>query len=166
MAGSRTNYAHGMTLIEVLIAALVVSVAATGVLSYGYHGARQRRMAQAHARATEVGYFLLEDWKANGGSIFYARAVAGTPNPLELDMGFEYVEMAHKVGGRIECIYELTVDTIPMRVSLTRPTGYLRLIPLEVTVRWRSDLSGGPVDKGDQSVVKLTTDVRIDQAGG
>ena len=123
-------------------------------------------MARAHAEATRVGYFLLEDWKANGGSLFYARAVAGTPNPLELDMGFEYVETTYKVGGLIECIYELTVDTIPMRIVLTRPTGYLRLIRLEVTVRWRSDLSNGPVEEGDQSVVKLTTDVRIDQAGG
>ncbi len=154
-----------MTLIEVLVAMLIISIAAFGGLSYGYHGAVQRRRARAHAGAVRVGRLLLEDWKANGGSIFYARAVRGTPNPLELDMGFEYVKITHKAGGLIECIYELTVDSIPMRIALTRPTSYLRLVPLTVTVRWLGDLSDSLTDKNCLNV-KLTTDVRIDQVGG
>ena len=157
MADKRTKCAHGMTLIEVLVATVVVSVAATGVLSFGYHGAMQRRMARAHAGAVRIGHLLLEDWKANGGSVFYARAVASTHNPLELNMGFEYK--------RSERVYKITVDSIPMRVELTRPTGYHRLIPLTVTVRWRLDLSDGGVREGDPKVV-LTTNTRIDQAGG
>jgi Tfp pilus assembly protein PilV len=146
-----------MTLIEVLVATLVVSVAATGVLSYGYHGARQRRMARAHAGAVRIGHLLLEDWKANGGSVFYARAVSGTHNPLELNMGFEY--------NRSKRVYEITVDSIPMRVKLTRPSRYRRLIPLKVTVRWRLDLSEGEV-RDDDPKVELITNARIDQAGG
>ncbi len=158
-----------MTLIEVVIATVIISIAAVGVLSYGYHGAVQRRMARAHAGAVRTGYLLLEDWKANGGSIFYARAVKGMPSPLELDMGFEYVKMTHKVGGLIECIYKLTVDTIPMHITLMRPTGYLRLVPLTVTVRWLDDLSdSGSFTNKNQlgNKVELTTDVRIDQVGG
>ena len=164
MAGKGTNFAHGMTFVEVIIATLVVSVAATGVLSYGYHGARQRRMARAQSTGTHVGRFLLEDWKSNGGSIFYARAVAGTPNPEELDMGFEHIETNYEVGGIIECVYEITVDSIPMRIILSRRVGYLRLIELTVTVRWRSGLSDGPVEDDDLSIV-LTTNARIDQVG-
>ena len=164
MTGKRTKFAHGMTFVEVVIAAVVVSVAATGVLSYGYHGARQRRMARAQSTSTRVGRFLLEDWKGNGGSIFYARAVSGVPNPVELDMGFEYVETNYKAGGVIECVYELTVDSIPMRITLSRPVGYLRLIELTVTVQWRSDLSDGPVEDSDPLIV-LTTNARIDQVG-
>lgn len=146
-----------MTLVEVLVATLVISVAAMGVLSYGYHGARQRRMARAHGGAVRIGHLLLEDWKANGGSIFYARAVSGTHNPLGLDMGFEY--------NRSERVYEITVDGIPMRVELTRPIGYRRLIWLKVTVRWRLDLSEGEVRDGDLKV-ELNTTARIDQVGG
>ena len=146
-----------MTLIEVLVATLVISVAAMGVLSYGYHGARQRRMARAHAGAVRIGHLLLEDWKANGGSEFYARAVSGTHNPLELNMGFEYE--------RSERVYKSTVDSIPMHVKLTRPIGHPRLIPLKVTVRWRLDLSEGEVRDGDPKV-ELITNARIDQAGG
>ena len=165
MTGRRTRHAHGMTLIEVLVATVIISIAATGVLSYGYHGAKQRRMARAHGVAVRVGHFLLEDWKANGGSIFYARAVKDTPNPLELDMGFEYVKTIYKAGSLIECIYELTVDTIPMRIALTRPSGYLRLVPLTVTVRW---LERGSITNEDTlgNKVELTTEVRIDQVGG
>jgi prepilin-type N-terminal cleavage/methylation domain-containing protein len=154
-----------MTLIEVLVATVIISIAATGVLSYGYHGAKQRRMARAHAGAVRTGHLILEDWKANGGSIFYARAVRGTPNPLELDMGFEYVRMTHKAGGLIECIYELTVDTIPMRIVLTRPTGYRRLVPLTVTVQWLDSVSVSDKDHLGNKV-ELTTDVRIDQVSG
>lgn len=165
MAGRRTRHAHGLTLIEVVVATVIISVASIAALNYGYHGAVQRRRARAHAGAVRVGRLLLEDWKANGGSIFYARAVRGTPNPLELDMGFEYVKMTHKVGGLIECIYEFSVDTIPMRIVLTRPTGYLRLVPLTVTVQW---LDSGSVTDKDRlgNKVELTTDVRIDQVSG
>jgi len=164
MAGKGTSFAHGMTFVEVIIATLVVSVAATGVLSYGYHGARQRRMARAQSTGTHIGRFLLEDWKSNGGSIFYARAVAGSPNPVELEMGFEHIETNHKIGGIIECIYEVTVDSIPMRITLSRHVAYWRLIELTVTVRWRSHLSEGPVEDSDPSIV-LTTNARIDQVG-
>jgi hypothetical protein len=146
-----------MTLIEVLVATVVVSVAVTGVLSFGYHGARQRRMARAYATAVRVGHLLMEDWKANGGSMFYAKAITSTHNPLELDMGFEYKKSQE--------FYEITVDGIPLRVELTRPTGYYRLIPLTVTVWWWLDLREDNVRDDDPKIV-LTTNARIDQAGG
>jgi len=165
MAGKGTKFAHGMTFVEVLMATVVVSVAATGVLSYEYHGARQRRIARAYSTSTQVGYFLLEDWKGNGGSIFYARAVGGTPNPVKLEMGFNHIKTSYTVDGQIECVYENTVDGIPMRITLSRPVGYMRLIPLTVTVRWHSKISDVPVEDTDPSVV-LRTNARIDQAGG
>jgi type II secretory pathway pseudopilin PulG len=153
-----------MTLIEVVLASVIISIAATGVLSYGYHGAKQRRMARAQATATRVGHLLLEDWKANGGSIFYARAITGIPNPHDLNMGFKYLKFTYK-GSLTECIYTLTVDLIPMRIALTRPTSYRRFVPLTVTVRWLGDLKDNSFDNKELKVV-LTTDVRIDQVGG
>jgi len=164
MAGKKTTSARGMTLIEVIAATLIVSVAATGVLSYGYHGARQRRLARAQRAGTQVGRYLLEDWKGNGGSLFYARAVNDAPNPEELDMGFDYIGTNYKAGGEIECVYEVTVDSIPMRVTLIRKVGYQRLIELFVRVQWRSDLSDGEVEDSDPFIV-LSTNARIDQVG-
>jgi prepilin-type N-terminal cleavage/methylation domain-containing protein len=164
MTGKGTKFAHGMTFVEVLVATVVVSVAATGVLSYRYYGAWQRRIARAYSTSTQVGHFLLEDWKGNGGSLFYAKAVSG-PNPEKLEMGFEHIKTNYTASGLIEYVYENTVDGIPMRITLSRPVLYMRLIPLTVTVRWRDKISSVPVDDTDPAVV-LTTNARIDQAGG
>jgi prepilin-type N-terminal cleavage/methylation domain-containing protein len=170
MACKQTRFARGMTFIEVLIATVVISVAATGALSYGYHGARQRHMARGQSTSTRVAYFVLEDWKGNGGSIFYAKAVSGTPNPLKLDMGFEYIEDIYEMDEvtrmlSIKCVYELTVDAVLMRVTLSRPVDYLRLIPLTITVQWSNDVGNETVQDDAPSIV-LTTNVRIDQVGG
>lgn len=165
MTGKGTKFAHGMTFIEALVATVVVSVATTGVLSYRYYGARQRRIARAYSVSTQVGHFLLEDWKGNGGSLFYAEAVSGTPNPEKLEMGFEHIKTNYTASGLIECVYENTVDSIPMHITLSRPVLYMRLIPLTVTVRWHGKISNSPVEDTDPAVV-LMTNARIDQAGG
>ncbi len=154
-----------MTLMEVLVATMIISVAAIGVLSYSYHGAMQRRMAAAHIAATQVAHLLLEDWKANGGSVFYARGIHGIPSPLALDMGFEHLKTTYVAGGTIKCAYEFTVDTIPMQITLSRPVAHMRLVPLKVTTRWRLNLSDDEIEANDPRVV-LIANARIDQAGG
>lgn len=85
-------------------------------------------------------------------------------------MGFEYIKDTYEVDEvtrmlSIKCVYELTVDRIPMRITLSRPLGYMGLIPLTVTVRWRSKISDDPVEDTDPAVV-LTTNARAGQAGG
>jgi hypothetical protein len=128
-------------------------------------------MAAARVTATQVAQLLLEDWKANGGSVFYARGIYGVPNPLTLDMGFKrtkttYAKDEDSGKTNIECVYELATDIMPMQITLARPVGYLRLVPLKVTARWRNDFSDGTVESTDRSRVVLTTNARIDQAGG
>ncbi|MHC4115176.1 MAG: type IV pilus modification PilV family protein, partial [Planctomycetota bacterium] len=48
------NRSRGMTLIEVLVATVIVCVAAAGVLSYEYHAAKQIRMAFAKIEAVRL----------------------------------------------------------------------------------------------------------------
>lgn len=147
MAGKKTKCARGLTLFEVLVATVIIGIAATGVLSYEYHGARQSQLARAYSIAVRVGYFLLEDWKANGGSPLYAGGASGVHNPLDLDIDgqrFEYVSPG---------VYEITVDNFLLRVSLLRPAEYLELIPIKVKVQWRN------------SSVVLETYARVDQTG-
>ena len=146
----------GMTLIEVVVATTIVGLVASGALSYDYHGARQIRIGRAYAGATRIAGVVLEDWKANAGSVQYARSNATVSNPEKLKMGFVYTG---------DGIYRITVDGIPMQVELSRPDSYLKLIPLTVTVRWRNDFVNNNMDKFDPSVA-LTTYSRIDQASG
>jgi len=146
MAAERRRFSRGVMLIEMIIAAVVIGVAVTGVLSYEYLAARQARMAKAHAAAVRIAYFLLQDWKANGGSIYYATGAGGAANPADLGMGFENVGSG---------AYNVTVDNFPMQVKLSRPEEYCTLIPITVTVRWRTNF-----------IVAMTAYARVDQAGG
>lgn len=148
--------AGGLTLIEVVIATTVIAIAAIGTLSYEYHGVKQMQIAKAHSGAVRIGYFLLEDWKANGGNALYATNSRGVTSPDDLDMGFRYI------GGKT---YKVTVNNIPMRVTLSRPLINSTLIPLTATVRWRRDFRDEAILPTDPSIV-LNAHARADQAGG
>ena len=148
--------AAGISLIEVAIATAVIGIAALGALSYEYHGVRQMQVARANAAAVRMGHFLLEDWKANGGSIRYAQHSRFTTNPDDLDMGFDYI------GNQT---YKITVDNIPLRIRLSRPIYPTNLIPLTATVKWRRDFADAITMPNDPSI-ELHAHARIDQGGG
>ena len=147
----------GMTLIEVLIATSVITIAATGALSYEYCGAREMRTAKAYAEAVRISHFLLEDWKANGGSALYARASASVHNPVKLNMGFTY--------DQIDDLYKIDVDNIHMRIKLLRIVEEGRPILITARMRWRNDFVDGDIADNDP-IVELTTCARADQMGG
>ena len=141
-----------------MFAVLIIAVVVLGALSYRYHGAGQIRHAREYATAVRIAYFLLEDWKASAGSALYAAAAPGVRTPADLSvdgiMCFTYLPE--------EGVYEVTVDQdgeipldniIPLRVKLSRPSGYHRLIPLTVAVSWET------------GSIALTTNARIDQGG-
>jgi len=162
MGDKLKKHRMGVTLVEVLIATAVTSVAATGALSYEYHAAKQRESARAFTRAVSTGYFLLEDWKANGGSTQYSDCVAGAHNPTKLKINgttFVYDKPSRH--------YEITIDKIPLRITLTRsyPVLDLRLLLLEATVQWPLNLKEFSNKNPVKSVV-LKTYARIDQEGG
>jgi len=161
MSVKRAKCADGLTLVEVMFAVLIIALVALGALSYGYHGAGQIRHAREYATAVRIAYFLLEDWKASAGSALYAAAAPGVRTPLNLNVD-GIMSFAYKGEG----IYEVTVDpegvdpegdvpldNIPLRIKLSRPSGYQRLIPLTVAVSWET------------GSIALTTNARIDQGG-
>lgn len=162
MGGKRRKSIRGVSLVEVLITTVVVSMATVGVLSYEYHAARQARMAYARSAAVRIADLLLQDWKANAGSAFYASgSLATVPNPEDLGMGFS----RRAVG-----VYTATVDGIPMLVSLSQgefppPGEAVEAIAITVKVQWRRNFVGSVFFANDPSVV-LTAYVRADQADG
>jgi prepilin-type N-terminal cleavage/methylation domain-containing protein len=165
MGDKRTKSVRGMTLLEVLVATVVISVSAVGVLSYEYHAAKQAKIASVYADAVRIGNFLLEDWKANGGSTLYANSLDEIDN--DLGMGFTQTGPG---------VYRFTANNIPMQVKLSysdldpprlNGAGYRRLIPLRVTVRWGVNFTSATIDSTSVSqLIVLNTFARVDQAGG
>ena len=147
LAGRGSRQARGMTLVEVVMACVVVAIGVVGGLSYGYHGAVQTQRARAYASAVRVGYYLLEDWKANGGSELYASAAHMVPNPTTLEIDGQ--QFSYEDDG----IFEITVEDVDMRIELIRPFGYRQFMDLSARVKWQ------------RGSVTLSTNGRVDQAG-
>ena len=80
MTVNRPKSVEAFTLIETMVAMVVLAIAALGALGYQYHAALQVRIAHAQTTGTRTAQLLLEDWKSTGGSEDY--------DPIALAMGF------------------------------------------------------------------------------
>ena len=75
-----TKSARALTLVEVMLATVILGIAAVGALSFEYHADRHTKIARVQISGTNTARLLLEDWMSTGGAIDYA--------PTELDIGF------------------------------------------------------------------------------
>ena len=150
-ARSRANN-RGLSLVETVIAVLVIGVAATGGLAYQYHAAKHLRAGKVQMTAARMAQLLLEDWQRSGGS--------GDYDPRRLRMG-----LSRSAGG-----YVVTAGGVEMNVALSRSaatdaqSGTLSaLVQISVTVGWRGDF--GPIADytvGQGPCVMLSTYVQSD----
>lgn len=67
----RKNKNTGLTLIEVMVAALVIVVAVLGAMAFRYVTALDAKKADIQISAARVGLLLLEGWKAQKGDDTY-----------------------------------------------------------------------------------------------
>ena len=150
-----TKCATAMTLVEVMLAAVILVIAAVGALSYEYHTAGHAKIARAQISGTRTARLLLEDWMSTGGSSEY--------DPTALELGFSTEGDA----------YAITVDRIPMLVALAwkdvdyDATAEITLRRLDVTVTFGAGSQAASADGWDKiRPVVLTTYVRTDASGG
>ncbi len=109
---------RGFTLIEAMIAIVVLAVGAAGFLSFQYHGARHTQIAQAQLSATRIARLVLEDWKSTGASAQY--------NPADLDLGFSRAlgvpsgfSSPSGLGSTLrDSVFAIAIDELPMLVML------------------------------------------------
>lgn len=155
MACVNRQRSQGVSLIEVLVAVVVLAVAVLGALSYQYHATRRTVLAKDELTATRTARLLLEDWKSNGGDENY--------DPTTLEMGFVPTGVA-------DC-YRIKVNDLPMTASLgwndvdvDKEAG-VTLREIRVTLQWRQDRSTGVLEDMDPDFT-MTTYVRRDQSGG
>jgi hypothetical protein len=174
--GHRTRRAAGLVLVEVVIAAAILLIAALGALRCQYYAAGHSRIARAQVAGARVGQLLLEDWKSTGGSTDYDPSDLGLgfSSPLAIPDGFTTAEGLGTVLN--DAVYAITLDDTPMLVMLKyldvnedgQASAALR--QLAVVVRFAGgDLGGGDGADGRFAAmppVTLVTYVRLDGADG
>jgi prepilin-type N-terminal cleavage/methylation domain-containing protein len=136
------------SLIELMVAVTVISIAAVGGLEYQYYAVKHSRLARTQITVSRAAQLLVEDWKSVGGSTSY--------NPLNLQLGFANTgvpggfAMGIAVGTVLNnTVYTITVNNVPMVIML----GYTdishdaisdtTLRQLIVMVRWQQGQATG-----------------------
>ena len=181
MTVKRRRYAPAVTLVEIMVAMVVLTIAALGALSYQYYAAEHAQVAKAQTTGTYIAQLLLEDWKSTGGSTEY--------DPTTLNLGFSSVlsEGSHidHYDGSIHNLYAVTVDGVRMLVGLNwRDVAHdslaqvtLRQLQVVAQVGEISEIylsAAYSFLEGQDSVnpslhvapITLTTYVRLDASGG
>lgn len=145
----------GFTLLELVIASLILGVIAVGATGYQYQARRMALRANAEMTAARTARMVLDNWKKTGGDENF--------DPVSLKMGFA----KDAKGGD----YNITVDGLKMLVSLDYSdieqdtVAMITLRQIECEVRWRSDFKPDTVRTEDPRYV-ISTYVRKDEAGG
>lgn len=175
IAGRREAHrgmASGLTLIEVMVAAVVLVVAALGALRCQYYAAGHGRIARAQIAAARTAQLLIEDWKSTGGSLDYDPSILGLgfSEPLTIPEGFT---TPSGLGTALhDAVHAITLDGTSMLVMLkyldvTENDQAAALRQLGVVVRFADGGEEGPDERLlDMSPVTLVTYVRLDGSDG
>jgi prepilin-type N-terminal cleavage/methylation domain-containing protein len=159
----RLRFPSAFTLVEVMVAVVVLTIAAIGALGYQYYAAKQAYLGSAETIAARTALLLLDDWRSTGGRTNYS--------PTILGLGFS-LESSTPPN---EAVYAVTVSDLPMLVQLTwenvdsDSSAEITLRQLTVAVSWApeegEDVFDGEAGAGS-SLARFVTYVRSDASGG
>ena len=140
----------GFSLVEAVIAILVLMVLVIGSMAYGYHSRCQVRLAQARETAGRLAVLLLESWKGAADPALYnpvlefgeelsiADSAVG-PGPAESFDGAATVSLGN---------YQLGTPQAPYYVSLlSQPATATEPQKFHVRLAWRRDFADGPLEE-------------------
>lgn len=85
----------GLTLVEVMVAIVVIMIAVIGAMGYQYHSALDARKADVQITAARLGSMLLYDWKGSGGYSGYSNYDVNDltdfgDDPCDYDPDYDY----------------------------------------------------------------------------
>ncbi len=106
------------TLVEVMVAMVILTIAILGAFNYEYYAARDVQISRAEITAANTAQLLLEDWKSTGGSEEYDPSILGLgfSNPIRIPTDFT---SGQGLGTPLnDAVYTITVNNIPMLVML------------------------------------------------
>lgn len=159
MASINNRNARGMTLIEIMIATVVVLVVVTGIMAYRYYSALDAKKAEVRAIAGRASLLLLEGWKGSGGATDYdPELVFASEFPISVsvfgpEIPTDYTGTLFNLLGT----YEIIIDDVYYYTTMayldettTEPQT------LNICTAWRHDYQDGSIVDTDKSV-RLTT---------
>ncbi|MHC4645457.1 MAG: type IV pilus modification PilV family protein [Planctomycetota bacterium] len=169
MSARRTKSRSGVTLIEIIVATVVILVAIIGAMSYRYYSILDARNAKVYATAGRVGSLLLENWRGTGG-----RSTPGEQfDPQDLRFGSGLIRSAISAAGPAVPVdlqafgtYAFIVDGATYYATLSyRDDAAEDLRVLNVCVGWPDKYPSGAYTNADQAAalrsVKFSTKVYI-----
>jgi prepilin-type N-terminal cleavage/methylation domain-containing protein len=179
MTAIRPKVSKALTLIEVMLAMAILTIAALGALSYQYYAAGHARIAHAQITAVRTAQLLLEDWKSTGGSKEYDLTTLGLGFSSRLFVPSQWSQgQGEGLGSPLRSsAYAITVDGFPMLVTLRwediaqDTIAAIKLRQLAVIVRFGEIDDQGTLTFPESyleniSSLILTTYVRLDASSG
>lgn len=144
---------HGVTIVEIMVAIVIILVAVIGASGFRYYSALDARKADVKITAGRVGSLLLEGWIGTGGQLTYDPvAEYGTDMNISVSAtgpavptGFTLLDRYQVVANRANYY-----ATLSYRDSTPTQAGELNIF-----VAWLHGYQAGTVSSSDQSV-KLT----------
>ncbi|MBN1391926.1 MAG: hypothetical protein JW947_03885 [Sedimentisphaerales bacterium] len=120
MTINRLRFARAISLMELIVATLVLGILIVGALNDQYYAAMHTRIARSQTAAAQTARLLLEDWVSTGGSDSYAPTalMMGFSSPLIIPNGWD-TGHGEGLGAPLNnTVYSITVDDLPMIVML------------------------------------------------
>ena len=165
---SRPKSVAAVSLVELIVAMVILTIVALGALCYPYYAARDARIAHAQITGTKTAQLLLEDWKSTAGSVGYDPTTLGLgfSSPLALP-GDPNQLPGPPIGAPLpNGLCDITVDNVPMLVLLRWADiaqdgdAMVTLRQLVIIIAWQesSNVPSAPI--------VLNTYVRLDASGG
>lgn len=165
MENRQKKRSAGLTIIEIMVAAVVVVVAVIGAMGFRYYCTLDARKADVQITAARVGLMLLEGWKGMGGrSSVYPynnydplnMPAIGPQFQISSDIGPDVPDGFDSFGS-----YLVTIEGAYYYATLSHqdePANDMRI--LNVFVAWPEDYPTGTLSDSDRSV-RFTTKVNL-----
>ncbi len=144
---------HGVTIVEIMVAIVIILVAVIGASGFRYYSALDARKADVKITAGRVGSLLLEGWIGTGGQLTYDPvAEYGT----DMNISVSATGPAVPTGFTLLDTYQIVANRANYYATLSyRDSTPTQAGELNIFVAWLHSGQAGTVSSSDQSV-KLT----------
>jgi Tfp pilus assembly protein PilE len=175
MTVKRLKLAKAVSLVELIIAILILGVLVVCALNDQYYAAMHARIARAQTTASQTARLLLEDWTSTGGSNSYDPSALGLGISSSAQIPDDWA-VGHSEGMGTplnNTVYAVTIDGLPMIVMLRSQnieedvSAKVILLQLTVIIGFGEVQADGSVTFPDRFLeripdVTLSTYTRID----